>query len=254
MHRPPRPTRTSRPRTPHCEWTVMISSHPEPVGFSDGCLALQPSRAATIVAGSDRPVVTRALRLLGTAAGRPRLRGLLALSARADRRRGLPADAPAVPGFPPGRLVATPCREARRDLREAAHRDRGGRGVATRLALWPAASAEGASRVLELHPLFNPAAYVADRRLTATHRPTRTAPGSRSSGPRAPPAPRDRAGDRAHLDVVVSGSPGPSRWSSSAGVAGPSPTRSPSPGSAPARPSPSSRGGRCRSRRCDGAG
>jgi hypothetical protein len=45
VHRPPR---TPADRTPHCRWTVVIDESCPPVSESEGCLALQRSRAATL--------------------------------------------------------------------------------------------------------------------------------------------------------------------------------------------------------------
>ncbi len=45
VHRPPR---TPADREPHCEWTVVIDPAHEPVAPSQGCLELQSSRAATL--------------------------------------------------------------------------------------------------------------------------------------------------------------------------------------------------------------
>ena len=49
VHRPPRTTADQRAdRSPHCAWTVVIDESHEPVGFSEGCVALQSSRAASL--------------------------------------------------------------------------------------------------------------------------------------------------------------------------------------------------------------
>ena len=48
VHRPPR---TPADRTPHCRWTVVIDESHPPVAQSDGCVALQGSRAASVVLG-----------------------------------------------------------------------------------------------------------------------------------------------------------------------------------------------------------
>ena len=45
VHRPPR---TPAGRTPHCAWTVTIADDHPPVCFSEGCVALQSSRAASL--------------------------------------------------------------------------------------------------------------------------------------------------------------------------------------------------------------
>ena len=46
VHRPPR---TPADRTPHCRWTVVIDESHPPVTESEGCVALQRSRAAHVV-------------------------------------------------------------------------------------------------------------------------------------------------------------------------------------------------------------
>ena len=49
VHRPPRTTADQQAgRTPHCQWTVTISDEHPPVSFSEGCVALQSSRAAAL--------------------------------------------------------------------------------------------------------------------------------------------------------------------------------------------------------------
>ena len=72
-----------------------------PAGGGDPCAGRRTGVAGRdLRAGPDRPGRRRPRRLLRPAARRPRLRRLLALRAGADRRRGLPADAPAQPGLP----------------------------------------------------------------------------------------------------------------------------------------------------------
>ena len=52
VHRPPR---TPADRSPHCRWTVTIDESHPPVSESEGCIALQRSRAARVeLAGIDR--------------------------------------------------------------------------------------------------------------------------------------------------------------------------------------------------------
>ena len=103
VHRPPR---TPTGRNPHCEWTVTISSSHPPVSLSAGCVALQSSQAASLVLDPIDPSAPGHVRLLRPARLRPRLHVVLTLGAGADRRRGLPADAPALPGVPPRGLRA----------------------------------------------------------------------------------------------------------------------------------------------------
>ena len=219
VHRPPRTTADQRPdRSPHCAWTVVIDESHEPVGFSEGCLdaAVVPRRLAG--AGPDRPVLARPLRLLRPAGVRPRLRGVLPLGAGPDRRRGVPADAPALPRLPAGRLRAPARRRGARDLREAADRDRRGGGLAA------APRSRSDRRPRRRPPGAGAAPAVEPRRPTSRStggrwprpRPTRTAPGSRWSARRR--CVRCRRSSQAvdpHLDVVVSGSPTAGRSRSS---------------------------------------
>jgi hypothetical protein len=201
VHRPPR---TPADRQPHCEWTVTISpSHP-PVSFSEGCLELQSSRAAS----------TRLDPIDPASPGRSDYSGpLLAdLDFAEFSHSALVRIADEVClqmhllflGF--RRAVSS--RLSAEQAREICVKQLTGiAGVAaSRLAaaLSLPATVEGASRVLSLHPLFNPVAYVGppgspahlDGAWISLLGPSETRPLQAIA----------RAVDP-HLDVVVSGSP-----------------------------------------------
>jgi hypothetical protein len=157
VHRPPR-----RPadRHPHCAWTVVIDeSHPE-VAPTAECVALQRSRAATLeldpIDAADDGAGDYAGPLLSdvdfaafSASALARIADevvlqmhLLALGfAGAVRRRGTPEQATAI--------VTKQLTGVAGITAERIHR-----------ALGLPGGAAGALRVLELHPLLNPAAYV----------------------------------------------------------------------------------------------
>ena len=104
IHRPPR---TPSDRHPHCAWTVIIDeSYPE-VPFIPAMDIVGASRAHACELDPIDPNDEGMADYSGRAAGRRRLRGVLALGAGPDRRRGLPADAPA------GAVVHARRREAR---------------------------------------------------------------------------------------------------------------------------------------------
>ena len=157
VHRPPR---TPADRAPHCRWTVTIDESHPPVTESEGCVEVQRSRAAVTelapIDPADEGVGDYSGPLLSdldfTAFSRSALvwiadevclqMHLLDLGfLRAINRRSTPKGA---------RTIA---------LRQLV----GIAGVAAERihrALDLPADAEGALRVLALHPLLNPAAYV----------------------------------------------------------------------------------------------
>ena len=194
VHRPPRPEEDqSAGRTPHCQWTVTISDDHPPVGFSEGCVALQSSQAAALVLGPIDP----------SSPGRPDYSGpLLADLDFADFSHSALvriADEVCLQmhllflGFRravSSRLTAPESEEI------CVKQLTGIAGVAaSRLAsaLSLPASAAGAARVLELHPLFNPVAYVS----TADSPAHQDGAWISLVGPsEIRPAPGDRPGDR----------------------------------------------------------
>src|SRR3954452_16589183 len=201
VHRPPR---TPAGRNPHCEWTVVISDSHPPVELSAGCVELQSSRAAAVVLDPVDPVSPGRSDYAG-----PLLADLdftefshSALVRVADEvclqmhllflgfRRAVSSRLPV---------------EAAREI--CVKQLTGIAGVAASriaAALDLPASADGAARVLTLHPLFNPAAYVSTADSPAHH------DGAWISlvGPSEvrPLQAIVRAVDP-HLDVVVTGSP-----------------------------------------------
>ncbi len=201
VHRPPRTTPGS---TPHCQWTVVIDDAHEPVGFSDGCLELQESRAASVELDPIDPA----------SPGRSDYSGPLVsdLDFAEFSHSALVRIADEVClqmhllflGF--RRAVHARLPEA--DAREICVKQLTGiAGVAaSRLAaaLTLPASVEGARRVLDLHPLFNPEAYVS----TADSPAHLDGAWISLVGPSEirPLQAIVRAIDP-HLDVVVSGSP-----------------------------------------------
>jgi hypothetical protein len=157
VHRPPR---TPADRTPHCRWTVTIDESHPPVSESEGCRELQRSHAAGLVLddidpGDDGMSGYRGPLLsdLDFAAFSPsalvRIADEVCLQMhllnlgylRAVRRR---SDADAARTMALRQLVGIAGVAAERIDR----------------ALDLPAGREGALRVLELHPLLNPAAYV----------------------------------------------------------------------------------------------
>lgn len=157
VHRPPR---TPADRTPHCRWTVEIDEAHPPVSESDGCRDLQRSRAASVVLtdidGSDE----------GQADYSGPLVSDLDFEAFSHSALVRMADEVCLQmhllnlGF--RRAVGR--RSSPEQAREIAVRQLVGiAGVAARRlhrALGLTADAAGALRVLALHPLLNPAAYV----------------------------------------------------------------------------------------------
>ncbi|MCW2752750.1 MAG: hypothetical protein JWQ32_161 [Marmoricola sp.] len=157
LHRPPR---TPVDRSPHCAWTVVIDESYPPVVESDGCVALTSSRAAAtqldpIDAGDE-----------GQADYSGPLMSDLDFSAFSHSALVRIADEVCLQmhllnlGF----LRAVGSRTEAEECREIATRQLVGiAGVAAsriRAALDLPADEVGALRVLELHPLLNPAAYV----------------------------------------------------------------------------------------------
>ena len=161
VHRPPRTTTAQQAdQHPHCAWTVVIDESHEPVGLSEGCMALQSSRAASIELDPIEP----------SSPGRSDYSGpLLAdLDFAEFSHSALVRLADEVClqmhllflGF----RRAVSARLPEDEAREICVKQLTGIGgvAATRIqrALSLPTSAEGASRVLSLHPLFNPVAYV----------------------------------------------------------------------------------------------
>ncbi len=157
VHRPPR---TPADRAPHCRWTVTIDSAHPPVSESEGCVALQRSRAAAV----ELAPIDRSEKGLADYAG-PLLSDLdfAAFSHSALVRI---ADEVCLQmhlldlGF--RRAIGT--RSTLDEARTIALRQLVGiAGVAAERihrALDLPSGMDGALRVLSLHPLLNPATYV----------------------------------------------------------------------------------------------
>ena len=201
VHRPPR---TPASRTPHCEWTVTISEDHPPVDFSPGCVALQSSRAASLVLDPIDP----------SSPGKGDYSGPLVsdldFAEFSDSALVRIADEVCLQmhllflGF--RRAVSSRLPEA--EATEICVKQLIGiAGVAAarlQAALSLPSSREGAERVLSLHPLFNPTAYVA----------TADSPAHRDGAwislvgpPEIRPLQAIVQAVDPHLDVVVSGSP-----------------------------------------------
>jgi hypothetical protein len=157
VHRPPR---TPADRTPHCRWTVTIDpSHP-PVTESEGCVALQRSRAAHVVLDPVDPTE------VGLADYSGPLVSDLDFAAFSHSALVRIADEVCLQmhllnlGF----LRAIGQRSDHEVARTIALRQLVGiAGVAAERihsALKLPDGIEGVLRMLELHPLLNPAAYV----------------------------------------------------------------------------------------------
>ena len=157
VHRPPRTTPGS---TPHCAWTVVIDDSHPPVDFSEGCRELMGSRAASVeldpidpaspgLADYSGPLVSDLDFAEFSHSALVRIADEVCLQMHLlflGFRRAVHA-----------RLPESEAREI------CVKQLTGIAGVAaSRLAaaLSLPASVEGARRVLELHPLFNPVAYV----------------------------------------------------------------------------------------------
>lgn len=157
VHRPPR---TPADQAPHCRWTVTIDESHPPVTESEGCVEVQRSRAATTELAPIDPMDEG----MGSYSG-PLLSDLdfTAFSHSALVRI---ADEVCLQmhlldlGF----LRAINRRSTAEEARTIARRQLIGiAGVAAERihrALDLPADAEGALRVLALHPLLNPAAYI----------------------------------------------------------------------------------------------
>ncbi|MCW2856427.1 MAG: hypothetical protein JWR52_2042 [Marmoricola sp.] len=214
LHRPPR---TPVDRSPHCAWTVIIDDSYPPVVESDGCVALKSSRAATTqldpITVSDRSEGDD-----GQADYSGPLVSDLDFSAFSHSALVRIADEVCLQmhllnlGF----LRAVDSRTEVDECREIATRQLVGiAGVAAgriRAALDLPADEVGALRVLELHPLLNPAAYVTagfDAGLRVEHGPAHddnawiTLCGPGSVGPLQSVV----RGVDPHLDVEVAGAP-----------------------------------------------
>ena len=205
LHRPPRSAADQQAgRRPHCAWTVVISESHEPTSFSEGCLALQSSRAASVELDPIDP----------TSPGRSDYAGpLLADLDFADLSHSALVRVADEVCLQMHLLFLGFRRAVCARLPEAAAREicvkqlTGIAGVAaTRLrdALGLSADADGARQVLAWHPLFNPAAYVATAGSPAH------ADGAWISlvGPgEVRPLQAIVRAVEPHLDVVVSGSP-----------------------------------------------
>ena len=147
------------------------------------------SVAATVELDPIDPAEPGGGRLRGTAALRRGLRRLLPLRAGADRRRGLPADAPARPRLPLRTLPAPAARRRRRDRPQAAGRDRRPRGRTDPRGARPAARRRRQRAAAGAAPRAQP------RRRTSRPVARRTAAGSpwpttRPSSPRSPTSTR----------------------------------------------------------------
>ncbi|KAA9156548.1 hypothetical protein FPZ12_027265 [Amycolatopsis acidicola] len=158
VHRPPR-----RPadRTPHCAWTVVIDDAHPPVTESEGCRRLRKSRAATLELGEIDPADE----------GRSDYSGALVsdLDFAGFSHSALIRIADEVClqmhllnlGFLQAVAGRAESEEQRQEI--CAKQLLGIAGIAAERiqgALGLPRSAEGALRVLELHPLLNPAGYV----------------------------------------------------------------------------------------------
>ena len=197
---------------PHCAWTVIIDeSHPA-VAPIPALAAVDASPRGRARAATRSTPPTRAhADYSGPLRLRPRLRGVLALGTGADRRRGVPPDAPAEPGLPRSRSAPAPPSpaQATRDRHQAAGRHRRHRRRADpprarhrrrcgTLAAAPAAQPGGVRRRggLEL-----------DAHRDEQPRPRRTAPGSRCAAPTR--SGRSRPSSAPSTRTSTSRSPGP---------------------------------------------
>nr|WP_228046172.1 hypothetical protein [Saccharopolyspora sp. HNM0983] len=157
VHRPPR---VPADRNPHCAWTVIIDEAHPPVTESEGCLRLQRSRAADVELGAIDPAQDGACDYTGP------LRSDVDFAAFSHSALVRIADEVSLQmqllnlGF----VHAVHRRTGPEQAREiCAKQLLGIAGIAAeRLhrALRLPADADAALRVLSLHPLLNPAAYV----------------------------------------------------------------------------------------------
>jgi hypothetical protein len=161
VHRPPRLAADQQAgRTPHCEWTVVIDESHEPVGFSEGCLELQTSRAASLPLD---PIDT-------ASPGRSDYSGpLLSDLDFADFSHSTLvrlADEVCLQmhllflGFRRAVSARLPADEAREICVKQLTGIAGVAASRLHAVLSLPATVEAAERVLALHPLFNPVAYV----------------------------------------------------------------------------------------------
>ncbi|HKS98733.1 MAG TPA: hypothetical protein VJT31_04310 [Rugosimonospora sp.] len=157
IHRPPR---TPADRHPHCAWTVTIEESWPPAVLSEGCRELQGSRAATVPLDPIDP----------HEAGLPDYSGPLLsdLDFTAFSRSALVRIADEVVlqmqllslGFVRALRRRLPQREVERVATKQLVGIAGVAGERLHRALGLPTSASGALRLLELHPLLNPAGYV----------------------------------------------------------------------------------------------
>ena len=157
IHRPPR---APAGRSPHCAWTVIIDESYPPVSESEGCVALQSSKAATTVlddidatdegqADYSGPLVSDLDFTVFSHSALVRIADEVCLQMHLLNL-----------GF----LRAVQARSEAAQAEEIATKQLVGiAGIAAeriRAALDLPRDEAGALRVLELHPLLNPAAYV----------------------------------------------------------------------------------------------
>jgi hypothetical protein len=157
VHRPPRSSTSS---TPHCAWTVVIDESHEPVSQSEGCVALQSTRAASLPLAPIDP----------SSPGRSSYSGPLLsdLDFAEFSHSALVRMADEVClqmqllnlGFVRAVSARLPASEAREICVKQLTGIAGVAAERLHAALGLPSSLEGALRVLSLHPLFNPAAYV----------------------------------------------------------------------------------------------
>ena len=161
VHRPPRPaSEIEADGRPHCAWTVVIDEAHPPVSFSAGCLELQGSRAASLELDPIDPASP------GLADYSGPLLSDLDFGAFSHSALVRMADEVCLQmhlldlGFVRAVRARVPEEKAREICRKQLT---GIAGIAAerlhRASALPA-SATGARRLLELHPLLNPAAYV----------------------------------------------------------------------------------------------
>jgi hypothetical protein len=157
VHRPPR---TPADRAPHCRWTVVIDESQPPVTESEGCVALQGSRAANVVLDEIDPADDGQSDYAGALVsdldfGAFSHSALVRMADEVCLQMHL-----LVLGF----RRAVDRRSAAATARTIALRQLVGiAGVAAeriRGALSLPPTTDGALAVLSLHPLLNPAAYV----------------------------------------------------------------------------------------------
>ncbi|HYQ66970.1 hypothetical protein [Actinophytocola sp.] len=157
IHRPPR---TPADRHPHCAWTVVIDDAHPPVGESPGCQRLRSSRAATVALDPIEPGDD------GHADYSGPLRGDLDFAEFSKSALVRLADEVCLQmhllnlGFGHAVRRRTDAEGARRLCVKQLTGIAGIAAQRLHRALRLPGGVEGALRVLELHPLLNPAAYV----------------------------------------------------------------------------------------------